>query len=335
MSFPVHRSRERTPYERGEAFGRAQATPVANTLALYRRMFKETTGADAREQGAQVRLGDARAEEELTGIADGARVDLNELRAANARTEILAGTGRSECSVVGAGGLLAQNWDWHPDAKHSTVVWIVEHEDGWFATLTEAGILAKIGLNDAGLGVCLNLLNTTADGGLDGTPIHLLLRQVLQHTRSVDDAVKLLTGAKTSASSAVTVAQPNDVASVELNPGGANVIRGQVGAHTNHFLVAPRTGHDITPEESPSTLPRLEVVRNEPLLDALRSHESHPKGVCRHVDESEPWADQTETVASVVMNLAARRFHVAAGPPCTHEHEQIAMPERASSAAPA
>jgi isopenicillin-N N-acyltransferase-like protein len=334
MTFPLHRSSERTPHDRGEAFGRAQAAPIAHTLALYRRMFAETTGADARAEGEKVRL-TPEADEEIRGIAAGSGQDERELRAVNARTEILAGQGPTECSVVGAGGLLAQNWDWHPDAAASTVIWIVEHEHGWFATLTEAGMLAKIGLNDAGLGVCLNLLSTTADGGLDGTPIHLLLRQTLQTCRSVDDAVTLLTAARTSASSAVTVAQPNDVASVELNPGGANVLRGQVGAHTNHFLAAPRLGHDTTPEESPSTIARLEVVRTQPLLDALRSHETHPKGVCRHVDETEPWAERTETVASVVMNLAARRFHVAAGHPCTHEHVQIAMPERASSALPA
>src|SRR4051794_8989546 len=256
MSFPIHRSSERTPYERGEAFGRAQATPIANTLALYRRMFAETTGADAAREGEKVLL-TPEANQEIAGIAVGANVDERELRAANARTEILAGQGPTECSVVGAGGLLAQNWDWHPDTTHSTVVWIVEHERGWFATLTEAGILAKIGLNDAGLGVCLNLLETTADGGLDGTPIHLLLRRTLQTCRSVDDAVELLTRARTSASSAVTVAAPKDVASVELSPGGANVIRGAVGAHTNHFLEPPRRGKDVVPEESPSTIPRL------------------------------------------------------------------------------
>ena len=332
MTFPVHRSGERTPYARGEAFGRAQAPLVANTLALYRRMFAETNGTNAAEAGRSVDLSAAE-REEIAGIAQGAGQDEYELRAINARTEILAGTsGLTECSVVGQGGLLAQNWDWHPDAGASTVVWIVEHEHGWFVTLTEAGLLAKIGLNDAGLGVCLNLLNTTADGGLDGTPIHLLLRQTLQNCRSVDDAITLLTSARTSASSAVTVATPNDVATVELNPGGANVIRGHVGAHTNHFLEPPKRGEDTTPEESPSTIPRLEVVRSQPLLDALRSHETHPKGVCRHVDELEPWADRTETVASVVMNLAARRFHVAAGQPCTHEHVQIAMPQLASSA---
>ena len=124
----------------------------------------------------------------------------------------------------------------------------------------------------------------------------------------------------------MTVATPGDVATVELSPGGANVIRGAVGAHTNHFLQPPRRGTDPTPEESPSTIPRLETVRNQPLLDALRSHEGHPKGVCRHLDPQEPWAEQTVTVASVVMNLAKLRFHVAAGQPCTHEHVQIDLP---------
>jgi isopenicillin-N N-acyltransferase-like protein len=332
MTFPVHRSDERTPYERGLAFGRAQAQPIANTLALYGRMFAETDGTDAREAGGEVNL-DPAEQEEIAGIAIGAQLDEFELRAANARTEILAGQGpRTECSVVGQGGLLAQNWDWHPDAADSTVVWIVEHANGWFATLTEAGILAKIGLNDAGLGVCLNLLETTADGGLDGTPIHLLLRRTLATCRTVDDAIDLLTAAKTSASSAVTVATAGDVASIELSPGGANVIRGSVGAHTNHFLEPPRRGEDVVPAESPSTIPRLQVVRSQPLLDALRSHESHPKGVCRHLDPNEPWVEQTVTVASVVMNLAARRFHVAAGQPCTHEHVQIALPVAAGHA---
>ena len=321
MTFPVHRSSETTARERGEAFGRAQAGPVRRTLELYERMFAETSSPVP----PTIEL-PTQAAEEIAGIAAGARVDEHALRAVNARTEILAGAGPTESSVVGAGGLLAQNWDWHPACADTTVIWIVEHDKGWFATLTEAGILAKIGLNDAGLGVCLNILRTTEDGGTDGTPIHVLLRQTLQTSRTVDDAVALLTRAKTSASSAVTVATPGDVATVELSPGGANVIRGSVGAHTNHFLEPPRAGRDTMREESPSTIPRLEIVRRQPLLDALRNHEGHPESVCRHLDPQDPWADQTVTVASVVMNLKHLRFHVAAGQPCTHEHVQIELP---------
>ena len=83
--------------------------------------------------------------------------------------------------------------------------------------------------------------------------------------------------------------------------------------------------------DSASTMPRLGVVRSAPLLDALRSHAGHPNGVCRHLDESLPWAEQIVTVASVVMNLAALRFHVASGQPCTHEHVQITLPMQTSS----
>jgi isopenicillin-N N-acyltransferase like protein len=142
----------------------------------------------------------------------------------------------------------------------------------------------------------------------------------------VDEAITLLTSAKVSASSAVTVATPGDVAHVELSPGGATVIRGSVGAHTNHFLEPPRAGIDVMALDSPTTHQRLEVVRRAPLLDALRSHDGHPRGVCRHVDPNDAWIDQTVTIASVVMNLEALRLHVASGPPCQNEHVQIDLP---------
>jgi isopenicillin-N N-acyltransferase-like protein len=262
--------------------------------------------------------------EEIQGIARGAGVNVRELLAVNARTELLA-TGPDECSVVGAGDRLAQNWDWHPDLGESTVVWVVRDGERWFATVTEAGILAKLGLNDAGLGVCLNLLRSSEDGGLEGVPIHALLRRVLADCRTVDEAIALVTGARVSASSAVTVAVPGDVATVELAPGGANVIRGATGTHTNHFLEPLRSGRDIGVEESASSLPRLEVVRSLPLEEALRSHAGHPKGVCRHVDPAEPWEERTATLASVIMDLAARRLHVAAGQPCTTPYVEVEL----------
>ena len=123
MTFPVHRSTERSPRERGEAFGRAQAEPIAKTLALYERMFAET-GVDGPGGPA-----------DPAAAARGDRSDRQRARtstptrcmAVNARTEILAGHGPTECSVVGAGGLLAQNWDWHPES--ATVIQIVEHDE--------------------------------------------------------------------------------------------------------------------------------------------------------------------------------------------------------------
>jgi isopenicillin-N N-acyltransferase-like protein len=322
MSLPVHVSEEFDPRVRGMALGRARADMVRNTLAVYRRLCDLSVGG-------RVRVSDDE-HEEIQGIAMGAGVDVRELLAVNARTELLA-TGPDECSVVGAGDVLAQNWDWHPDLAGSTLVWIVRDGERWFATLTEAGMLAKLGLNDAGLGVCLNLLRTSEDGGLEGVPIHALLRRVLADCRTVDEAVALLTGARVSASSAVTVAVPGDVATVELSPAGANVIRGATGTHTNHFLQPPRGGRDIGLEESSSTVPRLEVVRSRPLTEALRSHAGHPKGVCRHVDLSEPWEERTVTLASVIMDLAARRLRVAGGQPCTTPYVEVELSTSAAA----
>lgn len=326
----VHRSEEATPRERGEAFGRARAGMVAHTVAVYERLFGDV---DPLVVGPDVRaLPEER--EELAGIAAGADVDLHALLAVNARTELLAGAApHSECSVVGGGALLAQNWDWHVDLAESTLVWIVrEPSGGWFATLTEAGILAKIGLNSAGLGVCLNLLECSADGGLDGEPIHLLIRRVLSSCGTLNEALELLCGARVSGSSAVTVAVPGEVATVELSPGGASVVRG--GFHTNHFLAPPPAGRDTGVEESPSTELRLDVIRRQPLRDALRSHEGHPFGVCRHVDESLPWEERTATLASVVMDLAAPSLRVAFGQPCTVDYEEISLPVLAGSVEP-
>jgi len=299
----VHVSEEVTPRLRGEAFGSANADQVRHTVEVYRRLCDLSAGGRVRASDDE--------HEELHGIATGAGVDVRELLAVNARTELTSG--RHECSVVGKGAILAQNWDWHPDLQESTVLWIVREDGGWFATLTEAGMLAKIGMNDAGLGVCLNLLRCSEDGGLDGTPIHLLMRRTLA-CRSVPEAVELLTTARVSASSAVTVATPGELATVELSPGGANVVRD--GTHTNHFLRPPPAGDDVI--ESESSRPRLDAIRSLPLREALRSHP-----VCQHVDESEPWEDHTATLASVIMDLAARKLELAAGQPCTAPYAEI------------
>ena len=299
----IHVSEEVTPRLRGEAFGRAHADRVQHTVEIYRRMCDLSAGGRVRASDDE--------HEELHGIATGAGVGVKELLAVNARTELTSG--RHECSVVGRDNILAQNWDWHPDLQESTVLWIVREDGGWFATLTEAGMLAKIGMNDAGLGVCLNLLRCSEDGGLDGTPIHLLMRRTLA-CRSVPEAIELLTSARVSASSAVTVATPGERATVELSPGGANVLRGET--HTNHFLTPPPAGTDTI--ESDSSRPRLEAIRGLPMREALRSHP-----VCQHVDESEPWEDRTATLASVIMDLANLKLQLTDGQPCTAPYEEI------------
>jgi isopenicillin-N N-acyltransferase-like protein len=295
-----------TTAARGEAFGRECAAAVRNTVDVYARLIDLSRAPDVPERA------------EIEAIARGAGVSATALLAINARTELLAG---AECSTVCDGATLAQNWDWHPDLAPSTLVWIVRDGERWFATLTEAGMLAKIGLNDAGLGVCLNLLESSADGGLDGVPIHILLRRVLSTCRTVDEAVALLASAPVSASSAVTVATAGAAACVELSPGGANVLPG--GAHTNHFLAPPPGARDVG--DAATTRVRLKVVRELPLEEALRSHRGP---VCRHLIPFDPWSQRTVTLASVIMDLEACALRVAFGNPCRAPYEDVPLPQR-------
>ena len=73
--------------------------------------------------------------------------------------------GVSRCATVGhvredgTGPWLAQNWDWFLDAPERCVV--VKAPE--FVTFTEAGILAKIGVNTAGLALSLDILNHSSD----------------------------------------------------------------------------------------------------------------------------------------------------------------------------
>ncbi|MBS1862949.1 MAG: hypothetical protein JSS68_14695 [Actinobacteria bacterium] len=277
---------------------------------------------------------------EIVAIATGAGVSPDRLMAINARTEILAGLGRPECSVIGVrahrsdvGTLLAQNWDWHPDLAESLVFWVVHSEDGSsYATLTEAGILAKIGVNGHGLGVALNILGSSRDGGVEGTPIHLLLRLILAGCDGVEAVEGLLATHSTSASSAVSIAgagPDGDFAgSFEVSPAGSVRIDDDGGLllHTNHFLRPLAEGEDIYLRDWPDSTVRLEELRDRlrprpritvnDVKDALRSHRAGAIAVCCHDEANRSYPDRQGTLASVLIHPAERSIAIAAGPPC-------------------
>ena len=188
------------PGDRGRGFGAAQTAAVAVTVAGYRRLLSEAADlsqADLLRAGETVgeRLANhsPRLVDELEGIAAGAGQDVRELLAINARTELLAGTqAGGECSLIArrasAGPWLAQTWDWHPALRPAAVLWSVRRAGGWFQTVTEAGVLAKLGHNSHGLACGLNFLTCSADSGPKGLPIHTILRLLLDDCATADEA---------------------------------------------------------------------------------------------------------------------------------------------------
>lgn len=360
MSVPFVLSEEPRAADRGLAFGRLQAEAVRNTVRAYEQLL-ETAGwaaSDLLDQGS--RVGDyvggrwPAVCDEIEGIAHGAGQRPELMLALNARTELLAGTPASECSAVGLASrvtedgatLLGQNWDWHPDLRGSRVVWCIapRGQDRWLCTFTEAGLVAKIGLNSDGLGCCINILGTTSDGGVEGLPIHIAVRVLLEGCSTLPQALRVLLNGRFSASTCFNLAAATgdggSVVSVEVSPGGAKPIqpdsRGYC-VHTNHFIEAPPSGVDHYVKTWPDSLLRLWDLdarlgdRSGPwtlddFVELFSSHLGGPIAVCCHDEQNPTYAERQGTLSSIVMDLTRPRMLVSDGQPCGAPYTEVPLP---------
>lgn len=195
-------------------------------------------------------------------------------------------------------------------------------------------MLAKLGLSSAGVACGLNFLRCSRDGAGEGTPIHVLLRLVLDRSGGVGDALRLLAQTPVSASACLTLAGDDGVVvAVEISPGGWRLVWPDSDGrllHTNHFLAGPAEGADLEALEAPSTALRLwdlgRLAPGAPPEVALRSHAGRPESVCRHEREEDPWAERRATLASVLLDASAHSMRVADGPPCEHSYKPVALP---------
>jgi isopenicillin-N N-acyltransferase-like protein len=295
--------------------------------------------------------------EEMRGIADGARVPFEDILAINVRTEVMfsarARKAREsnrllgECSSfavlpsnAGAHTLLGQNWDWLQHTFDTVVVLEVEQETGPnFVTVVEAGLLAKTGMNSSGLGIATNALVTDDDRGAAGVPYHVLLR-AFQDCENLSDALAVLQRAVRASSANYLLAHRDGVVvDVEAAPGDFGQLfltfpTGQVMVHTNHFTSPRFTGRDVSiwaMPDSPIRQDRLQRAVEAhgfvPSIDAFRSllsdHANYPSGICCHPDRRMATYDQGATVASVLMDLDARKLWLADGPPCTTPYREL------------
>jgi isopenicillin-N N-acyltransferase-like protein len=327
------------PCERGRSAGVALAGRAALCLGAYLPLFAAGGHArdDVRRFGALVlersRRWHAPLAAELEAFARGAGIEPELIAALNGRTELLA---LAECTVAGrcesaAGPWLAQNWDWYDDAPERCLVWSAAVEGARFATMTEAGILAKVGVSTRGIALTLNILHHERDGrGELGIPVHLVLRRLLEEAGSVADAWALLRETPYSASSCITVVDAaGGGACFELSPAGVARVEPRNGllAHANHFL--DRTlaeGEAEQPEEwLPGSRARLASVLDAApaeLADGLAllaTHDSEPQWICRHDEPpGEPGRPPVGTVVSLAMRPGVPELRVAAGQPCEH-----------------
>ncbi|GAA3794127.1 C45 family autoproteolytic acyltransferase/hydolase [Sphaerisporangium flaviroseum] len=333
------------PRRRGHDRGRQIGAEIVRAWRTYSDLFE--TAATARGVALDIpalALGAVTATRawapelvaEMEGVAEGAGMPLWVVAALNARTEILAAAGASrpgECSTVvhtGARTMGGQTWDWHEELAGAWHIQSVRGDTLGFAGITEHGILGKIGINEAGVGVLFNILGHVDDGA-EGVPVHLVARRVLGTAASFADAMGILSDAPVSASTVMTVVTAEQVASVEVSPAGAVAVPPNEGGwlvRTNHFLDPLLAAGELRGRLEPETYDRLRVlgarVHERQGLDGADDLAAlltvHPDGgaeVCCHPPAGGSLGTRWETLATVAVEPAAGRLLVHDGGPCS------------------
>nr|BFE60989.1 C45 family autoproteolytic acyltransferase/hydolase [Dactylosporangium thailandense] len=341
------------PEARGYQYGIAARTRIEHALRTYADVFRHYASWDwatVRRHGLRfagpIEDFSPASAREIRGIARGAGVEVADILALNTRSEIMfAAPGRAravastECTsfaltparTVSGTVLMGQNWDWIEGARHTAIVLRVLRDDGpGFVTVVEAGMLAKVGVNASGVGLCTNTLISDGDEGRFGVPYHVLLRSVLDSDSGAEAAQRVQSASRANSANYLIADAGGFCADVETGPGDGpcGVITPVDGAvtHANHFLVDGLTGVDRYLERKAHTRNRLhhltERVRQHErhtvgsLQEALADHADAPYSVCQHPDAAQPTAERTCTIAGIVMDLGARSLVYAAGNPC-------------------
>jgi isopenicillin-N N-acyltransferase-like protein len=347
---------EGDPYTRGLHLGRTATKRVIHSITAYMEIFAQKSGLNHAavfthaERFIPTIAGYApHLLQEMRGIAEGAGRDLREIVAINARTELMYGvTQRSECTSIGVSAgasadahiRLAQNWDWRPTLAGSLILWVLHRDDGPdLLTLTEAGMVGKIGTNAMGLAMCINLLVSDTDNEGPAVPMHVILRHVLEEACSVEEAITLIGAAERCTSCFHLLAdRSGTLAGVEATPGGQHVLHPTDGVltHTNHCLSPDLFAYDSNARDYPETLARgeraqslahVQTIDEDYLHSILTDHATSPNSICLHMQPELPLVENNESIASIIFDLAAGTMDIAEGPPCQYPYHRRSLGE--------
>jgi len=280
---------------------------------------------------------------EIIAIAKGAEVEVEEILALNCRTEIIYGinpkTDKASDGCTGAialpsatasGKLLhGQNWDWRDECAETSIVLRITPEKGpQILTQTEAGILARCGINSSGLALTGNFLKCERDNQPGGIPIPFVRRHILEQ-ENYSNAIRVVLNTPKSFSTNLMIShRDGEAINLEAVPGETFWIQPKDGllVHANHFESVPALTK-VTDEGlkvAPCSLHRGRRVRQSleqsigkldqnSFISAFSDKFDNPYGVCAEPDHG-PGGDTSSTVATIMMDAADGKMWIAPRP---------------------
>ena len=343
------------PRKRGQAYGEAARTRIHAILDKYREIFERITGETWQttlERGesyiAQAQAFAPDLVEEIRGIAEGADRGFMDIFLLNARSEILFNPQvlAQECTTVAAlpestkngETLLAQNWDWYKEVIDCQVILKIGPREGIppLITFTEAGQLAKIGMNAAGIGLVVN--NLISDQPRAGVPWIFLTRRVLESSHLAQTIGYVLNTPRAHSINFLIGYADGEAVNLETSPVEEHVMWPENGylVHTNHYLKPGKNFRDLKPLRDPYLSTYLRCRRTQKAMAALNGgidvegmreilsdHMDRPFSVCAHENPAVEPLQQIVTCLFITMNLSRKQIHYAVGNPCRGEVQTL------------
>jgi isopenicillin-N N-acyltransferase-like protein len=361
------------PRERGKVHGREMRAEIRANYATYIERF-EAGGA---KQSVVLQQSDAWAAfiardnseyaTEMEGIAAGAGVSLTEIALLNARYELAycvfgseaqslnasAAIEQEGCTSFGLLGemtasghtIIGQNWDWLQKVQGHVFIMRVQRSSEFgvskpdFVGFTEAGIAGcKIGVNAAGIGLCVNGLVTQRDGA-NGfrKPFHVRCREILD-AWTFDKALLTVVQTDRCCSTNFLIGHADgEIIDIEATPDYCSYIYPENGVvtHANHLVRETRIASQFE-RIAPHSLYRANRLERllrrssgnigiDTIHTLLSDHFSAPAAICRHADTTLPEPKRVITVAAAAIDLNARTLFVTDGPPCQSVFQAVPM----------
>jgi isopenicillin-N N-acyltransferase-like protein len=278
-----------SPRERGRLHGQAVPDRIRRGISMYSESLVKN-GVDWQElkRRAEVMVPiverfDPAYVEEMRGIAEGSGQPFAGVMLMNARTEMVAAARRQHvqqhfpdgCTAAlalpeaSADGVLlhGQNWDWRAECAETGVVLRIRRDDGPdILTFTEAGGLARSGLNSAGIGLTANALECDRDYQRGpGVPLPFIRRKVLESTY-LAEAVRTIFSTPKLGSNHMAVSHCGGEAfGFECAPDETFWLTPERGlyVHANHWIAEPARAkvRDTGLQETPCSIYRDKRVR--------------------------------------------------------------------------
>jgi isopenicillin-N N-acyltransferase-like protein len=372
---------EGSPFNRGVIHGETLRSEIRDLIGLWKRNLQATTGMPAEhfitkflqhtDYVSAIKRYTPGLLEEVKGIATGAGAGFDEVFTFQLLDELILNSGdvAAQCSSIGVDrsgrkpALLGQNWDIESYVHGFQTVLHVKDDGSDVESLvfTYAGLLAAFGVNNKGVGICLNSLPILR-AAPRGLPVAYVIRGVLASSTS-DRALAFIDEVEHASPQNYLIGDPDKVVDVECSSG--HVVRRFVTAtpgvvfHTNHPLVnddydakylallrdrdkGERTDESYhaavefleedsgtrfaTLQKELSGVPAAEITVDR-IKAILSSHDSLEHPVCMDLGDETKLA----SIVSTVMELSEEpRFHVAFGPPDVTPYKTYAFSEGAA-----